>query len=133
MTLAADGAAFLNETMKDSAGVTIRYTPKGWGVPAETLTAWTGTAGLDETATPSGGTTSARLTTRERDYLITLADLVTQTPAGRLPVEGDRITETIGGTACTFEVCKRGAEPCWRFSDRERTRVRVHTKPTSAV
>lgn len=134
MTLAERGAAFLNARMKASAGLAVFYTPRGTDA-LHALTAWTGTPGLDEATTPVKGDGAAKLTTRERDYLIVLADLIGVTPDGRMPVEGDRITETfgatefVGGTAYTFEACKRGAEPCWRFSDRERTRVRVHTKP----
>lgn len=130
MTLAAAGAAFLNAAMKQAAGVTVTYVPKGGFFPeSKPLTAWTGTAGQDETVTATG-TSAAKLVNRERDYLIVLADLF-EISGGTLPKEGDRITETIGGTEQAFEVCKRDGEPCWRFSDRERTRIRVHTRPVN--
>ena len=134
MTLAAAGAEFLNATMKAAAGVSVKYLKKGSpDHMGEPLTAWTGTPGLDTATTRSGGTSAARLVTRERDYLIVLAELITLPSLGRVPVEGDRIIETVGGAEVVFEVCKRGTEPCWRYSDRERTRVRVHTKPSNPV
>lgn len=128
MTLAAAGAAFLNAAMKEAAGVTVTYQPKEGVNLSKPLTVWTGTPGLDEAARPDG---AARVVGRERDYLVLLADL-TELTGGRLPQEGDRVTETIGGREYAFVVSKRGNEPCWRWSDRERTRLRVHVKPAGA-
>lgn len=132
-TLAAAGAAFLNATLKAAAGVSVVYRPKD---PAFTdgvaVTAVTGQEARDLATRPAGS--AVRVNNRERDYLIVLADL-TAASAGAftLPAEGDRITETIDGREVTFEVSKRDGEPCWRWSDRERTRLRVHTKQVGSV
>lgn len=63
-----------------------------------------------------------------RDYLITATELIL---AGAVtePQRGDRITETIGGIQCGFEVMGPGGdEPDWRYSDPFRKTLRIHTK-----
>lgn len=63
-----------------------------------------------------------------RDYLIQTADLALNSVAV-LPVAGDRILETAGGTTYTYEVMSPpGNEPPYRYSDAYRTTLRVHTK-----
>lgn len=132
MSLAAAGAAFLNDTLKAAAGVTVTYRQKTGGIPVGgfPVTAVTGQEARDVTTQPAG---AARVTNRERDYLIVLADLIAGSgETVTLPAEGDRIEEAINGQTVVFEVGKRNGEPCWRWSDRERTRVRVHTKQVTA-
>lgn len=65
--------------------------------------------------------------TESRDYLIRAADLAL---AGEqvLPKAGDRVREPAGTGALLYEVVAPGAEPPFRFSDPERTTLRVHTK-----
>ncbi|MBK9128185.1 MAG: hypothetical protein IPM13_10335 [Phycisphaerales bacterium] len=65
--------------------------------------------------------------TESRDYLVSAADLVL---AGErtTPRAGDRIREVIGGAAFLHEVMAPGGEPPWRFSDRYRLTLRIHTK-----
>jgi hypothetical protein len=124
--LAAAGAAFLNATLKAAAGVSVLYYPKG-SVVGLALTAVTGQEARDLATQPAGN--AVRVNNRERDYLIVLADLIAASgETVALPAEGDRIVETINEAEVTFEVSKRNGEPCWRWSDRERTRLRVHTK-----
>lgn len=65
--------------------------------------------------------------TQARDYLLSAADLVL---AGAVtePQAGDRIHETVGAQVFLYEVMAPGGEPPWRYSDRYRQTLRVHTK-----
>ena len=66
-------------------------------------------------------------TTESRDFLFAAVDLVlggeTTTPRA-----GDRIREAIGEQVHTFLVTAPAGEPVYRYSDRGRTRIRVHAK-----
>lgn len=64
--------------------------------------------------------------TRSRDYLIDIANYAFEDQPTK-PEAGDRIIETINGRECEFEVCGRGGEPPFIYSDRGRTQYRVHT------
>ena len=64
---------------------------------------------------------------QSRDYLIQAADLVLG-GSETLPLPGDRIHETQGGTTFVYEVLSLGKEPCWRYSDPFRKLLRVHAK-----
>lgn len=71
-------------------------------------------------------------TVRERDYLIRAEDLVSGgTPI--VPVPGHKIKQTHGDTEYTFEVTSRSGEPCWTWSDQERTVRRIHTKQVGSA
>jgi len=59
-----------------------------------------------------------------RDYLIDVADL----GALATPQAGDIITETLNGVAQCFEVLAPNNEPPFRYSDRTRKTLRIHTK-----
>lgn len=66
-------------------------------------------------------------TFESRDYLLPAADYA---PAGSQvePQRGDQIDETIGGTTYTYEVMTPDADgPVFRYTDRHRTQLRVHT------
>lgn len=65
-----------------------------------------------------------------RDYIFRAEDLVLN-GSHVLPLVGDRIVETIDGSACTFELMSIGSEPCWRYSDQFQQAFRVHTKRIS--
>ena len=125
MNLHARGQALLNRVnaSPELGGASVLYSRQTGGVT--TTLPLTGAVGREQ---PDGVTTptpNARLSDRERDYLFAFADLVA---AGfNAPAEGDRIAEVLNGTAETFEVVRRDREPCWRWADFERTRVRVHT------
>ena len=121
MNLHERGQALLNRVTADAAGtgVSVTYTR---GATTATLTVTPSRENQDAVTQPSPGT---RSTDRERDYLITYANLVT---AGlNEPEEGDRITEVLAGVSAVFEVVRRRTEPAWRWADVQRTRVRVHT------
>ena len=62
-----------------------------------------------------------------RDYLLRPADLVLGS-LPTLPLIGDRIREQDGQRTYIYEVMAPGAEPPYRFSDPQRTTLRVHTK-----
>jgi len=62
-----------------------------------------------------------------RDYLILAEHLVLDgQPA--LPQRGDRIREADGANVIVYEVTAPGREPHWRYSDRDRKILRIHTK-----
>ncbi len=44
------------------------------------------------------------------------------------PVAGDYIIDRTGAAPIAYQVCSTPTEPCWRFSDANHLRVRIHTK-----
>lgn len=62
-----------------------------------------------------------------RDYLVAAADLVLGGDAVT-PKAGDRITETGEARVHEYEVMSPGDEPAWRYGDRQRRTLRIHTK-----
>ncbi len=62
-----------------------------------------------------------------RDFLIRAIDLVLAAET-TLPQPGDRIIETDAIATYTYEVMAPGNEPPWRYSDVNRTTLRIHTK-----
>jgi mono/diheme cytochrome c family protein len=65
--------------------------------------------------------------TESRDYLVSAEDLVLGGVVER-PKAGDRIRETEGEQLLIYEVMAPGGEPPWRWSDRHRRTLRIHTK-----
>lgn len=65
--------------------------------------------------------------TQVRDYLIDASSLVL---AGSpvLPKAGDRIREIEGNRTYVYEAMAIAGEPCWRYSDPFRLKLRIHTK-----
>lgn len=128
MSRLSRGQAALIARQKAGAttGQTITYTRKvGGGTVDLTSKAWVGrTVFRRNQVADSAG---AAVVFGDRDYLIPVADLTSSGTAFE-PARGDRITETIGGIATTFEVIAQLGEPEWRFSDQDRTLYRVHTK-----
>jgi hypothetical protein len=122
--LMSRGRSMLARNLKAAAGVTATYTRGDYSV---TLTGdsavWIGNT-LFRLSDADG----LRMQWGERDYLIASADLVLNGTAVE-PAENDRITETINGTAITFEVLPVSpSEPAWRWSDPDRTVYRIHVK-----
>ncbi len=62
-----------------------------------------------------------------RDFLIRAVDLVLASEL-TLPQPGDRIIETDSIATYTYEVMAPGSEPPWRYSDVNRSTLRIHTK-----
>lgn len=89
---------------------------------AETITITTAVVGRTVFASNVEG--AARIEFGDRDYLIPVDDLTFGVPA-----IGDRITETVDGTAKVFEVVTPDTgEPAWRYSDPQHTVWRIHVK-----
>ena len=62
-----------------------------------------------------------------RDFLIRAADLVLAGETA-LPIAGDQITKAVGNTVLVYEVMPFGGEPPFRYSNPDRTTLRIHTK-----
>ena len=62
-----------------------------------------------------------------RDFIMTAADLVLS-GSTVLPARGDRIVETDDTAVYTYEAMAPASEPVYRFSDRSRVAIRIHTK-----
>ena len=69
-------------------------------------------------------------TITSRDYLIAAADLVLS-GSEIAPRAGDRITETIRGTAQTFEVMPLGDKKEYEQADKDGLYLLIHTKRVS--
>jgi hypothetical protein len=72
---------------------------------------------------------SITVSANSHDFLINAADLQISGVQFE-PAEGDRIVDTEGGFAVTYEAMADLGEPCFRYTDRFRGVVRVHTKQT---
>lgn len=72
-------------------------------------------------------TEAVMLDTNQRDYLIATDELIIDGET-ITPLAGDRIKETLGADVAVFEVAAPFDEPPWRYSDRDRLTLRVHTK-----
>lgn len=116
------GAEWLAGKLKDTAiaGESITYTRGGDSV---TLTATPGKSLLR--VMDSSGNSVVEWT--DADWLISAADLILA-GSTTLPERGDIITRTKGGTVYTYEVRPVESEGAWRWSDENRTIMRVHTK-----
>ncbi len=62
-----------------------------------------------------------------RDFIVDPADLVIDEET-ITPEVGDEIEETIDGVAFRYQVLAPMDEPCWRYMDRHRNAIRIHTK-----
>jgi hypothetical protein len=74
----------------------------------------------------------ATIVDEARDYLVHAAELVLGGER-TLPLAGDTIEETDEGQVFTYEVTAMGPEPCFRYSDTARVRLRIHTKLSAMV
>lgn len=66
-----------------------------------------------------------------RDYIGAIDDLLIDDGTEEVvltPQQGDRIYETIGNSTYIYEVQSPSGQPCFKFSDPDRTIVRIHTK-----
>jgi hypothetical protein len=124
--LLSRGADFLKRQMGQAgapAGGPITYT-RG----AQSLTITTAWVGRTVFRMDNVMDVGAFVSYGERDYLIPVEELATLTGPAGTPAQGDRITETINGTAMTFEALAPAGEPAWRLGDARRTWFRVHCK-----
>lgn len=113
------GSSWLVDKMKTYASVEVVYERGAEQVPVKA------TIGKTEFELDDGSGVVVRI--HSRDYLIHAADLQLG-GAPMLPVAGDRIRETQGGTTFVYEVMSPGTEPHYRYSDAFRKLLRIHTK-----
>jgi len=108
-------------TIKSIAGVPVTYRTSGSGDPIEISKAVKGSTlyEVDES-------TGARVRSRSVDWLIDKADLLID-GISVIPEIGHTITD--GNTV--YEVHIRG-ETCWRWSDPQETRYRIHVSEISS-
>ena len=120
MGLLNRAGAWLAEKMPTAAapGGAIVYTRLAGGTVELTGVAWVGNTGFKRQSNEG----NAAVVWGDRDYLIPVSAL-----GGTAPVRGDRITETINGTAVVFDVVTVFPdEPDVRFSDAQRLVHSVH-------
>lgn len=123
-TLSERGRDALTRAQKVAAGASVTYTRKA-DASAVTLTA------IEAETTVHSGELPGRVQVGERDYILAVADLMVA-GAEVKPQIGDRIAQTLNGSACVFEVMDPWpGEACWRYSSQWRSRYRVHTKKVS--
>ena len=111
----ADGAAWLAGELASAAGSSVVYQR---GASSATVTATVGRSQF-EAANQSG----VIETWESRDFLIRTSVF----PYG-LPQRHDRVVETVGGAAVTYEVAAPRGVPVYHYGDAFRTMLRVHTK-----
>jgi hypothetical protein len=58
-----------------------------------------------------------------RDFIVSATDFPED-----VPQRGDQITETIGGTTVTYEVCAPRGMPVWKYADPYRKAFRIFAK-----
>jgi hypothetical protein len=120
-TLSDRGRDALVRRQKQAAGVAVTYARKADASTVQ-LTAVPGQA------VARSGELPGRVEIAERDYQIAVTDLMVG-GAEVKPQLGDRITETINGTACVFEVMQpETGEPGARYGSQWRAFYRVHCK-----
>jgi len=118
------GTDFLDRSLKQVGQVQITYSR---GVQSAVIAACVGRTAFAQAAPAGTSGPAPAIIWGDRDYLVLAADLVLGGSAVE-PQRGDRITETIAGTARTFEVLAPPGEPAWRYSDAGRTTYRIHAK-----
>ena len=110
----------LAKALKTNAGATVTYKRGGATVSVQA------TKGQTQFEQDDQG---AMLRWESVDWLIDTADLILS-GAVTTPQRGDVIAETIGAATVTYEVLGDGNEPCFRYSDPHRKKLRIHTKET---
>lgn len=116
--LLRNGAAFLAGQLKAHAGTSVTITR---GNQSATVVATIGRSVFE--AADANGVVEAW---ESRDYLLPAADL----PFGE-PQRFDRITETMGGSQCVYEVASPRGVPLFHYADAFQEIVRIHTKRIS--
>jgi hypothetical protein len=120
LSLGRRGTAARVRRQKLASGVGVTYTRLSGAVL--TLTAVPALSAFRSETLPG------RVEIAERDYMVAVTDLAAA-GAEQVPQIGDRIAETIDGTACTFEVMTpTNGEPAWRYDAQDRGFYRIHTQ-----
>lgn len=127
MNIFERGQATINRVTNDPAGtgVSVLYTR---GATTNALVVTPANINQDTTAQPSP---TARNQDRERFYFIVVADLVAAGFGGE-PVNGDRVTEVLGGVPQVWEFTTNRTEPGDQWNaQRDRVRIRCIRKVLS--
>lgn len=111
----AAGAAWLAGELASAAGATVTYQR---GASSATVIATVGRSQF-EAANQSG----VIETWESRDFLIRTSSFTFG-----IPQRHDRVIETVGGAAVTYEVAAPRGVPVYHFGDAFRTMLRIHTK-----
>jgi len=120
----ADAIAAALDSVADVAGETVQY----WrGTSWVTLT---GVPGSTTFETDDAGDSGARVGFVSADWIFQVSKLVFGSTA-ITPKRGDLIKRTLGSKTLTYEVGFEGIQ-VFRYCDRNRTRIRVHTKETKS-
>lgn len=123
MGLLNNAGTWLAGMLQTGAGVSVSYVRAADPGTTLTLTVWVGRSAFlmeaDFTKRTQWG---------ERDYILSAADLVDASGETVQPQLGDRITETINGTSCVYEICRDSTGTAWRWVDQGRTMYRLHVR-----
>lgn len=114
-----DGAAWLGGQLKDHAGLSVVYQR---GASSVSITA-TATMHEYEVVDDDG----FGIVMLSRDYIVHAADMILS-GAEIAPRAGDRITETIQGVVCVFEVMALGQKHEYEPLDTDGLMWLIHTK-----
>lgn len=117
------GSDWLMQQLSDKTSFAVTYRR---GSATVSVTATLGSSAW-ESDSPTGGV----IERESRDYLIDVDDLTLNGQAVT-PRRGDRIEETRGGTTYTYEVIGDADRPPAEYSDRYRTKWRIHTEQIKA-
>jgi len=121
------GSKFLKKKMAESAAVRLVYRLDDTaGTPAISVRATRGQS-IEQHAEADG----SFVTFRAVDFLVPAEDMVNAGVAFD-PRPGHRFIDTTVSPAVHYEVCEIPGEPCWRYTDGHRNRVRIHTKQVKA-
>lgn len=112
------GAAFLSQQRHDHMASLVTYTRGATSVELKA------TAARNEYDSVDASGVQHRL--EVRDFLIRAQDIASLSPPH--PTTGDTITETINGIAYNYRAIGEMGMPVWRWSDTNRTVMRVHTQ-----
>ena len=119
MPFLKDASAWLDATLATSDGETVRYSR---GIPHVDVTAVSGQTPVDFDFGHG-----VLQTWQTQDFLIAAAALILSTHE-TTPCVGDEIKATIRSESVCFRVCNADDGRCFRYTDANRTMLRVHTK-----
>jgi hypothetical protein len=128
--LLQSGLAMLDRGLQAAAGVTVTASRVTGDVYREVDIP----AVVGRTVFKSEASGRVRIDFGDRDYLVE-ACRYTLGPAGEVvePADGDRFVETVNGVELTYELARIPGEPRWRYSDPQRTRLRLHCVRVNTV
>ena len=120
--LLREAMGFLDTELKAHASHSVVYSQRSVAV---TVSAQVGFSKL----AVSGGDGEASIVRTDRDFLISVADLINGSGGRIIPAEGDEVAEVVGGKTFRYRVEKpTTGDNCWRYSDPYHKRYRIHTR-----